>query len=159
MEEQTLRQNRENSSFGEIRAFTLIELTMVLVVAAVLVAAAIPRIGMMIESSKKAATHEEMQDIKRAIVGDPRVTSGGPLVSPGYEGDVGSLPDDLLSLAVTPPSVSSYNRFTRRGWNGPYIDPNDSDYLTDAWGVAYQYDKNNRTLTSTGGSETLVIDF
>ncbi len=142
-----------------IAAFTLIELTMVLVVVALIMAAAIPRVGMMIESSRKAATLEEMMEIKRAIVGDPQVTSGGQLVNAGYEGDVGTLPDNLLALSVKPPTVPSYNRFTRRGWNGPYIDPSNSDYLLDAWGVAYQYNRNNRTLTSVGGSETLVITF
>jgi prepilin-type N-terminal cleavage/methylation domain-containing protein len=140
-------------------AFTLIELTIVLVVLAVISAVAIPRIGMMLEASKKAATLQEMEALKRAIVGDPRVTAGGQLVNVGYEGDVGSLPPDLQALVTKPGSVPAWNRFTRVGWNGPYIDDEGNDYLTDAWGSAYQYDAGARTITSSGGSETLVITF
>jgi len=142
-----------------VSAFTLVELTMVLVIVALIAAAAIPRVGLMIESSKKAATLEEMQEIKRAIVGDPAVTSGGQLVNVGYEGDVGSPPPDLLGLSSKPVGVSDYDRFTRRGWNGPYIDPDNLDYLTDAWGATYQYDPDARTITSVGSSESIVISF
>jgi hypothetical protein len=92
-------------------------------------------------------------------VGDPTVTAGGQLVNPGYEGDVGALPPNLLGLSSRPPEISPYNRFTRRGWNGPYMDPDDLDYLTDAWDTDYQYDPGSRTITSTGGTETLVITF
>ncbi len=132
---------------------------MLLVVLALLATAAIPRVGLMIESSKKAATLQEMQEIKRAIVGDPTVTAGGQLVYPGYEGDVGALPPNLQGLSLRPPEVSQYNRFTRRGWNGPYMDPDDLDYLTDAWDTEYQYNPGARTITSTGGTEILVINF
>ena len=142
-----------------IEAFTLVELTILLVVLALLATAAIPRVGLMIESSKKAATLQEMQEIKRAIVGDPTVTAGGQLVSPGYEGDVGSPPPNLSGLVSKPSSVPAYNRFTRSGWNGPYIDSDNNEYMKDAWNTTYQYDSSARTITSTGGSETLVITF
>jgi len=144
---------------GERRGFTLVELTMVLVVAAIVMSAAIPMVGMMLESSKKAATLEEMLELKRGIVGEPGVTSGGDFVQVGFEGDIGSPPPDLQALAQRPAAVPSYNRFTRTGWNGPYIDPNNQDYLTDAWGVAYAYDRDARTITSVGSSETIALSF
>ncbi len=140
-------------------AFTVIELTMVLVVLAVIAAVAIPRVGMMIESSSKAATLEEMMELKRAISGSPKITAGGQFIDVGYEGDVGSLPTGLNDLVIKPASVSQYNPFSQKGWNGPYIDPSNSDYLTDAWGVAYQYNAGARTITSVGSSETIVINF
>ncbi len=152
-------QGRLKRSSSGITGFTLIELVMILVVLGLLAAAAIPGVGLMIESSKKAATLQEMQEIKRAIVGVPTVTSGGKLVNAGYEGDVGSLPPDLLGLTSKPVGVSDYNRFTRRGWNGPYIDSDNLDYLTDAWGSSYQYDSGARTITSVGSSESIVISF
>jgi hypothetical protein len=132
---------------------------MVLVVLAVLAAVAIPKVGMMIDSSSKAATLDEMMQLKRAIVGSPNVTAGGQFIDVGYEGDVGSLPSSLNDLVMKPPAVAQYNPFSRLGWNGPYIDPSNSDYLTDAWGAAYQYDAGARTITSTGSSETIVINF
>jgi prepilin-type N-terminal cleavage/methylation domain-containing protein len=154
--------HRSKSGCGKVwrdGGFTLVELTIVLVIVLALAAAAIPRVGMMIESSKKAATLEEMSQIRRAIVGDPRLSSGGQLVDTGYEGDVGSPPPNLLALTTRPVAVPQYNRFTRTGWNGPYINPSNLDYLTDAWGVAYQYDKDARTITSTGSTEQIVISF
>jgi type II secretory pathway pseudopilin PulG len=140
-------------------AFTLVELTIILVIMAVITAMAIPRIGMMLDASKKSATLEEMLELKQAIVGGPMAMVGGQWIDLGYENDVGALPPDLQALTVRPGSVPPYNRFTRVGWNGPYIDPNDNDYMTDAWGSAYQYDPGNRSITSVGSSETLVITF
>jgi len=140
-------------------AFTLIELVIIIVVLGILAAVAIPRMGGLTENSRINATKSEMAMLKRAIVGNAQVTSGGRYIDVGFEGDVGSLPDSLVELALKPAAVASYDKFSRRGWNGPYVDASGDDYLNDSWGTAYQYDKAARTITSSGGADAIVISF
>ncbi len=141
------------------RGFTLVELVIVLVVLAIVAAVAIPKLGDVTENSKITTTKEEIRRLKVSIVGDPSVTAAGKQVSRGYAGDVGALPSSLVDLAVKPSGVSAYNKFTRLGWNGPYIDTAGGEYLKDAWGVNYVYDANARTITSTGGAANIVVSF
>ncbi|MEW5993645.1 MAG: prepilin-type N-terminal cleavage/methylation domain-containing protein [Candidatus Zixiibacteriota bacterium] len=139
--------------------FTLVELVIVIVILGILAAVAIPAFVDMSESSKVVATKKEMQALKRALVGNPEVVSGGQYVHRGFEGDVGYLPGQLVDLAVKPDSVSTYNKLTRLGWNGPYIDSSGGDYLNDAWSTAYVYEPANRRLRSIGGQDTITITF
>ena len=132
---------------------------MVIVLAGILSAVAIPKIATIAESSRAAATREEMQRLKRGIVGDPELASGGRASSRGYAGDVGAVPPDLAALVARPAGVSSWNPYTRSGWHGPYVDPTGGDYLTDAWGAGYQYDPVARTITSIGSGSALVLGF
>jgi prepilin-type N-terminal cleavage/methylation domain-containing protein len=139
--------------------FTLIELVIIIVILGIIAAVAIPRFGSLSENSRINATKEEMLKLKRAIVGDPRVVAGGKYINRGFEGDVGHVPTQLIDLAAKPDSISAYNKFTRIGWNGPYIDSLGQEYLSDAWGNNYIYDPAGRTITSTGTSPNIVISF
>ena len=133
--------------------FTLIELVIVIVVVGILATTAIPVIGNMIGSSKVTATKQEILILKNAITG--RSDTGVK----GYENDVGSPPPALNGLVSKPVGVASYDRFTRVGWNGPYIDPSNNDYLKDAWGTNYVYDGTARTIRSVGGQDTITVAF
>lgn len=133
--------------------FTLIELVMVIIVLGIMAAVAIPVIGSFIESSKETATKDEMQRLARALAGSDTHSDRG------YEGDVGRLPSTLADLTAKPASVPAWNAFTHVGWNGPYIDSTDGDYLTDAWGQNYVYDTVARTLESTGSGSAITISF
>jgi len=133
--------------------FTLIELVIIAVVIGILSAVAIPVVGNMIGSSKDKATRQEMLMLKSAIVGQLDTRSRG------YENDVGTVPPSLSALVIKPQSVASYDRFSKTGWNGPYIDSNSNDYLNDAWGVLYIYDSSARTIKSVGGPDTLTVAF
>jgi hypothetical protein len=114
----------------------------------------------MAEASKVNATRQELQALKKAIVGDPSVTAGGSYVDRGFEGDVGFVPGRLQDLAFKPDSVTAYDALTRLGWNGPYIDSSGSSYLNDAWGGTYVFIPAARNILSVGaGHDTVSVTF
>lgn len=120
---------------------------------------AIPKFAGMTESSKIAATRQEMQSLKEAIVGNPSVVAGGKLIDRGFEGDVGFTPSRLQDLVVKPDSIAIYDKLTRLGWNGPYIDNNSSAYLSDAWETNYVYEPSNRQIIAIGGNDSILTTF
>ncbi|MGH8015438.1 MAG: type II secretion system protein [Candidatus Zixiibacteriota bacterium] len=139
--------------------FSLVELVIIIVTLGILAAVAIPIFGNMIQSSKISATKSEMESLKRAIVGNPRLTAGGELVDRGYEGDIGTAPAQLADLVTRPGSVPAYDKITRIGWNGPYIDGSNGDYLKDSWGTNYIYDQAGRSINSINGPDTISVTF
>ena len=139
--------------------FTLIELVIIIVVLGIIAAVAVPRMGAVTENSKHTATKSEMQMMKRAIIGNPQAVAGGRYINLGFEGDVGHPPASLFELGAKPDSIAAYNKFTRRGWNGPYVDTAGGDYLTDAYGANYVYDRSGRRLISIGGTDSIIVTF
>jgi Tfp pilus assembly major pilin PilA len=139
--------------------FTLVELVIIIVTLGILAAVAIPRFSGIAENSKVTATREELHRLKLAVVGNPAAISAGVYTDRGFEGDVGFAPQRLEDLVVKPDTVVSYNKFTRLGWNGPYVDSSGGDYLTDAWGVGYLYDPAQRRIASVGGGDTIAVSF
>ncbi len=139
--------------------FTLVELVIIIVALGILAAVAAPRFADMLEGSKVNATKKELTALKRAIVGNPEVVSAGQYVERGFEGDVGFAPSQLFDLAVKPDSIAVYDKLTRLGWNGPYIDSSGGNYLKDAWGALYVYDPSDRRISSVGGTDTISVTF
>ena len=135
------------------------ELVIVIVVLGIVAGVVIPRIGPLTEQSKVNATREEMLRIKSAIIGDPSLVSGSAYVNRGFEGDVGYPPSQLRDLARKPDSIIVYDKFTRTGWNGPYLDSTGQNYLYDAWGLAYSYSPAARTIISTGPNPDIIMSF
>ncbi len=123
------------------KGFTLIELVVVLAIIGILVGALTPSVFRQIASAREKATQEEVENIYRAIMGDPASETYG------YLGDAGSLPNTLNDLLTKPVSVSSYSTSTEgvpnkqgvgRGWRGPYLNTRYNDLL-DSWGTSYRY--------------------
>ncbi len=139
--------------------FTLVELVIIIVVLGILSAVVVPMFGNMINASKISATRGELDSLKRAIIGNPRLIAGGELVDRGYQGDVGLAPAQLADLVTKPGSVAAYNKITRLGWNGPYIENDNGDYLKDSWGTDYIYDQSGRTIKSINGADTITVTF
>jgi len=139
--------------------FTLIELVMIIVVLGVLAAVAIPKLGDVTENSKITATKKELLALKVAIAGNPDAVAGGKYVDRGFEGDVGFVPSLLQDLVTKPDSVALYNKLTGLGWNGPYIDSTEGNYLKDGWGTDYVYQPVSRRIISVGGSDSIVVGF
>lgn len=147
--------DHSNSKAG----FTLIELVIIIIILGIVAAVAVPKFGTLTEEAKANATREEIRRIKTAIVGDPQVVAGGQYISRGYEGDVGFAPSSLIDLVVKPDSIPTYDKFTRLGWNGPYLDSAENNYLNDAWNNPYVYNVAARTISSTSPTPNIVITF
>ena len=135
--------------------FTLTEIVVVMVLLSILAAVAVPNFIDLRTDAKSAITKDEMMMLKRGIVGDGRVVSGGQYAFPGYEADNGAPPIALTSLASQPIGISTYDPITRAGWRGPYVDTSAvSDYTQDAWGVSFVFSTNPRFIRSWGPNKT-----
>lgn len=128
--------------------FSLIELTVLLVVVAVLAGVAMKSMTTIITDTRRAKTEREMEVIATAIVGEPSRTSGGKRSDFGYVGDMGAFPPDLQSL--------SQNTGGWATWDGPYIKPgfveNANGFQTDEWGRAYAYTPTQIVSSGPGGT-------
>jgi len=123
--------------------FTLIEVIVVIAVISILAAMAVPYAVKIIDQSREEATKKEMGDLYSAIIGDPRIPTGG------FVADVGRLPANIAELNTRtagpspPPQGAAGGGLlgVKVGWYGPYVnagfDP--AGYLGDAWGTAYRY--------------------
>jgi general secretion pathway protein G len=96
------------------RAFTLVEILLVVVIIGILAALVIPRIAGSGERARVTAANADINGGIKSALG-------------AYEVDNGSYPKSLRDL-VTPPANS-------RNWHGPYLDK----LPTDPWGNPYIY--------------------
>lgn len=122
--------------------FTLIEVIVVIAVISILAAMAVPYAVKIIDQSREESTKKQMEEIHRAIMGDPK----GPTA--GYLGDMGKLPvappPVVLTNLNTPPVPLSQTTGTlgvKYGWYGPYVKIGYSAgaYLVDGWGSPLVY--------------------
>ncbi len=125
------------------RGFTIIEIVIVIVILGILGAVAVPKLGSLISDSKEESTKAEMKTIKDTIVGEF-----------GYRATVGADPTSADDLVTKPTGVAAWNKFTQRGWNGPYInDDGTENFKRDAWDNPYQFTANE--IRSRGPDATL----
>lgn len=129
------------------RGISLVEVTMLVMVVAIMMAVAMKAMTPGIEDARKRKTEHEMETIVKAIAGDPSIMSvaGGVRSDFGYVGDVGAFPPDLDALLENPGGYST--------WNGPYIPPEYSDGIaTDEWGQEYTYNGGLEVVSNGSGS-------
>lgn len=136
------------------KGFTLIEVAIVVVLLGILSVGAYVAYTSFVDQARIDTTTQEMLTLKRAIVGSAEVTSGGRFSQQGYLGDVGNVPPTLQNLVTNVAGAPAWNSYTRRGWNGPYIDGS-TDYLNDGWGNPYQYLAN----TDCNGNPGTIRNF
>ena len=107
------------------RGFTLVEVIVILAVLSVLAAIAVPMALRIFETAAEDATREEMDNLKKAMIGDTRKLQGSFRSDFGFLGNIGCLPTVLGNL-LTPdslptPFVFDTAKQAGAGWNGPYI--------------------------------------
>lgn len=137
------------------KGFTLIEVAIVIMIIGIMTAVAIFGYSRVVEQAKFDATQKKLENIKKAIAGDPDLIAGGARTSFGYFGDVGNAPANLTNLVINP-GAPVYDPNTGMGWNGPYLDPGfGTDYQNDGWGVPFGYTVDgagNITIGSSSGA-------
>jgi len=115
--------------------FTLIEMTVILAVIAILAAAITPMVLQQLVDARMETTRRTAKLLHEAIVGRPDVAG-----SFGFYGDMGRWPKTFQELLTPEPGAFLFNTDTFRnvgmGWKGPYINAGDSKegMLTDAFG-------------------------
>jgi len=131
--------------------FSLIELTIVIVVIGILAAVVMQSMTALVEDSRQVKTEREMEMLANAIVGDPSATNGGVRSDFGYVGDIGAFPPNLQALFQNPGSYAT--------WDGPYIEfgfsQDSTGFKKDEWGSLYSY-SGDITITSTGSGSTIA---
>jgi type II secretory pathway pseudopilin PulG len=119
--------------------FTLIEVTVILAVLAILAAAITPMVLQQLVDAKVDATRREAKLLSEAILGRADVPG-----SFGFFGDMGRWPVSFEELLKPAPGTPLFSTVTFRsvgmGWKGPYINTGDSgdDILNDAFGRPYR---------------------
>ena len=147
-----MRRSLRSISFnGHARGFTLVEVVVVLIIAAILVSVAL-RSGMQInDAAKVEETKAELESLEYGIVGNPLVQNNGVRADFGYVGDVGALPADLDALAANPGGYAT--------WRGPYVKTRFTqlaeDYKRDAWGELYTFNGSGMTIRSSGSGDNI----
>src|SRR5512137_2401815 len=95
------------------RGFTLMELLVVLLIIGILSTVALRTMDTVRDRSLFDQTAAEMQQIVKAITGDPSLISEGRRTDFGFYGDMGRLPDSLPELVR--------NTSNSPRWHGPYL--------------------------------------
>lgn len=139
------------NKFDDIKGFSLIELTIVIITIGIVAAIAMQSMVVLVTDQRETVTEQEMQKLSDAIVGNSSIASSGHRTDFGYVGDVGAFPPNLDALMSNPGGFAT--------WDGPYIDDNLSEdltgYKTDEWGSAYNY-SGGIIITSTGSGATIT---
>jgi general secretion pathway protein G len=133
------------------KGFTLIEVIVVIAVLSILASMAVPFVVKIIDQAREESTRKQMEDIHRAIMGDPK----GP--TSGYVGDMGGLPAvlDRLNTQGTQPGRIYGTLGVKYGWDGPYakIGFNPGAYVVDGWGTALAYGNPGAGQIRSGGAD------
>lgn len=134
--------------------FTLIEVIVVIAVISILAAMAVPYAVKIIDQSRQEATKKQMEEIHRAIMGDPK----GPTA--GYLGDMGRLPVALTNLNTqgTQAGQTTGTLGVKYGWYGPYVKIGYSAgaYLVDGWGTTLVYNSPGAGQITSYGPNRIV---
>ena len=126
--------------------FTLLETTIALGVSALLVFGAMSVLSQPAENQRVSETVQRLNQLKKAILGDPRVVTKEARTDFGFVGAMGSLPSSLEELWISSAQpLFAFDTSLRvgAGWSGPYATLPTTDYFDDftrdSWGNTIQY--------------------
>ena len=147
------------------RGFSLLEMVIVLAIMGLMAGALAPVALHLIGSKKAFANRDELQALKKAIIGDPLATQWGSEATFGYIGDIGSLPTSLQDLYTQPAGVPlfSFNTTLKigSGWRGPYVAEksysSSTESLQDPYKNTYSYSTTITTDATLGAEVRATI--
>ncbi|MBF0299912.1 MAG: type II secretion system protein GspG [Oligoflexia bacterium] len=149
------------------RGYTLIELTMTILLIGILAVGSISVMEVSLVEDQFDNTVKSMLEIRNALIGDPEAMKDGIRTSSfGILGDIGALPTAdstyaLNALLLNPGYPAWALDITSPfgiGWNGPYLSNVSftTSSIKDAWGVPYIYNvasDGSGILTSLGADK------
>jgi general secretion pathway protein G len=121
------------------KAFTLIEIMVVMAIISVLAGIMAPAVWKFWEGEEIATTRERMREIKKGLVGDKSLVQNGVRTHYGFVGDNGELPFTNISASGGLSYLVSKPAGGYPHWNGPYLTGFGSEWNKDAWGKAFRY--------------------
>ena len=129
------------------KGLSLIEVVIILAVMVVLIAMLVPSTVQILTAARRDVTLDEMENLKKAMIGDPNLKTSGVRSNFAYLGDMGNLPstlDDLLTQGAQPAYAFNSSKGVGAGWRGPYITlgpgSDAASHRVDAFGNDYTYD-------------------
>lgn len=132
------------------KGLSLIEVIIILAVLVVLIALLVPSTVQILTAARRDVTLDEMENLKKAMIGDPNLKTSGVRSSFGYLGDMGNLPatlDDLMTQGGQPAYAFDSSKGVGAGWRGPYatLGPGSdaASHRVDAFGNDYTYSGTN----------------
>lgn len=141
-----------------VQGVSLLEATISLLILGVVVFVTLPVATRFLDVRREEGTREQLLNLKRAIVGQPRrvLPAREVLTQFGYVGDMGRVPaslQDLVEQGTQPPfQVDSVSQ-VGHGWRGPYLRADSvEDVLNDAWGNPLLYTVAPGTDPVTGAT-------
>ncbi len=134
------------------KGLSLIEVIVILAVLVILVALLVPSTVQILTGARRNVTLDEMENLKKAMIGDPDLKTSGVRSNFAYLGDMGNLPstlDDLVTQATQPAYAFNSSKGVGAGWRGPYITlgpgSDAASHRVDAFGNDYTYSITNFT--------------
>jgi type II secretory pathway pseudopilin PulG len=134
------------------KGLSLIEVVIILAVMVVLVALLVPSTVQILTGARRNVTLDEMENLKKAMIGDPDLKTSGVRSNFAYLGDMGNLPstlDDLVTQGAQPAYAFNSSKGVGAGWRGPYITlgpgSDAASHRVDAFGNLYTYSITNFT--------------
>ena len=132
------------------KGFTLVEVIVILVVLSILAAMAVPVALRIFERTAEDTTREEMNNLKKALLGDPQKLQTSFRNDFGFLGDIGCLPTTAFPAAPALDRLSTQGTYpgwtfdsakqAGAGWKGPYITGAPGEEFTkDQLGNSYVY--------------------
>ncbi|MGH7253161.1 MAG: type II secretion system protein GspG, partial [Nitrospiraceae bacterium] len=128
------------------KGLSLIEVVIILAVMVVLIALLVPSTVQILTGARRNVTLDEMENLEKAMIGDPDLKTSGTRSGFGYLGDMGNLPttlDDLVTQGAQPAYAFNSSKGVGAGWRGPYITlgpgSDAASHRVDAFGNDYTY--------------------
>ncbi len=133
------------------KGFTLIQLVVIIVTISIAASVGLKVLSQGNQEARKLETLRKIEEIRKAISGDPSVANQTDF---GFVGDMGRLPTSLDELINDPGDGN---------WNGPYIDnafeEDLSNLLVDGWNFPLEYDDSTGEIglnEESGGSDVAI---